>query len=225
MNSDDYLDQLDLQKTVEELNRLVRSQQAGLTASTERVVVLEKLLNERQRLLDAIPECVAHGKCVPAALEWIESMKVTRQDPAANKGGLGGDLSKSGLSTAQDRYTDGYAFKESKIRRDDLDAMTKRLTEQYERGAAVDAHVREAQAEAVQIRCCCGKVSEFAGACPHLSVTTQVCQACQGTQWINKLAGGNERCPACRATQSVCPKCNDTEPTYGYCACEESSNI
>lgn len=26
----------------------------------------------------------------------------------------------------------------------------------------------------------------------------QVCQACQGTKWINKLAGGNERCPACR---------------------------
>lgn len=28
-------------------------------------------------------------------------------------------------------------------------------------------------------------------------VTRPVCQACQGTKWINKLAGGNERCPSC----------------------------
>jgi hypothetical protein len=37
--------------------------------------VTEKLLNERQRVLDAIPECQSHGKCVPHAIEWIEEMK------------------------------------------------------------------------------------------------------------------------------------------------------
>ena len=37
--------------------------------------VTAKLLNERQKLLDAIPECEIHGKCVPHALEWIEEMK------------------------------------------------------------------------------------------------------------------------------------------------------
>ena len=37
--------------------------------------VTEELLNDRQRLLDAIPECEPHGKCVPHALEWIEKMK------------------------------------------------------------------------------------------------------------------------------------------------------
>lgn len=37
--------------------------------------VTESLLNERQRLLDAIPECPEHGKCVPYALEWIEKAK------------------------------------------------------------------------------------------------------------------------------------------------------
>lgn len=45
----------------------------------ERCAELEKelkitdgLLTERQRVLDAIPECKAHGRnCVPNALEWI----------------------------------------------------------------------------------------------------------------------------------------------------------
>ena len=39
------------------------------------LIVTESLLNERQRLLDAIPECELHGKCVPHALEWIEKAK------------------------------------------------------------------------------------------------------------------------------------------------------
>ena len=33
------------------------------------------LFLERQRLLDAIPECPVHGKCVPYALEWISAAK------------------------------------------------------------------------------------------------------------------------------------------------------
>ena len=37
--------------------------------------VTESLLNERQRILDAIPECEAHGKCVPHALDWVEMKK------------------------------------------------------------------------------------------------------------------------------------------------------
>jgi hypothetical protein len=37
--------------------------------------VTNKLLNERQRVLDAIPECQIHGKCVPHAIEWVEEMK------------------------------------------------------------------------------------------------------------------------------------------------------
>ena len=39
------------------------------------LIVTESLLNERQKLLDAIPECGLHGKCVPHALEWIEKAK------------------------------------------------------------------------------------------------------------------------------------------------------
>ncbi len=42
--------------------------------------VTDKLLNERQRVLDAIPECQSHGKCVPHAIEWIEEMKANRKN-------------------------------------------------------------------------------------------------------------------------------------------------
>ena len=37
--------------------------------------ITDKLLEERQRVLDAIPECKVHGSCVPHAIEWIEEMK------------------------------------------------------------------------------------------------------------------------------------------------------
>ncbi len=29
-----------------------------------------------------------------------------------------------------------------------------------------------------------------------------VCQACQGTKWINQLAGGNILCPSCRTGEA-----------------------
>ena len=37
--------------------------------------VTEELLKDRQRVLDAIPECKIHGSCIPNAIEWIEKMK------------------------------------------------------------------------------------------------------------------------------------------------------
>lgn len=41
----------------------------------EDLSVTERLLTERQRVLDAIPSCEQHGPCVPHALEWVEAMK------------------------------------------------------------------------------------------------------------------------------------------------------
>ena len=41
----------------------------------EELRVTEELLAERQRVLDAIPACPAHGPCVPHALEWIKNAK------------------------------------------------------------------------------------------------------------------------------------------------------
>jgi hypothetical protein len=42
---------------------------------TSELKVTDELLAERQRVLDAIPECEPHGACVPNALEWIEFVK------------------------------------------------------------------------------------------------------------------------------------------------------
>lgn len=40
--------------------------------------VTEELLNDRQRVVDAIPECPTHGaNCVPHALAWVDKMKDT----------------------------------------------------------------------------------------------------------------------------------------------------
>lgn len=36
----------------------------------------DKLLDERRKILDAIPACVAHGdQCIPHALEWLDQVK------------------------------------------------------------------------------------------------------------------------------------------------------
>lgn len=40
------------------------------------IKVSDELLKGRDALLEAIPQCIAHGKCVPHALEWIEQMKL-----------------------------------------------------------------------------------------------------------------------------------------------------
>ena len=42
--------------------------------------VTEELLVERNRVLDAVPECPVHGpQCVPHALEWIKE-KANKQE-------------------------------------------------------------------------------------------------------------------------------------------------
>jgi len=51
----------------------------NIAALKKELELTDKLLNERQKLLDAIPECEAHGSCVPHALEWIENMKTLKQ--------------------------------------------------------------------------------------------------------------------------------------------------
>jgi len=54
----------------------------NLTEAKERIKELEieleasdRILEDREQLLAAIPQCVAHGPCVPHALEWIEQVK------------------------------------------------------------------------------------------------------------------------------------------------------
>lgn len=54
--------------TVLEQNKRIEELEAEL-------VVSDRLLEDRQRLLSAIPACPAHGLCVSHALEWIEQVK------------------------------------------------------------------------------------------------------------------------------------------------------
>ena len=54
--------------------RLIVVTQARDRLQTE-LTVTDELLADRQRVLDAIPECPAHGACVPHALAWIAQAK------------------------------------------------------------------------------------------------------------------------------------------------------
>lgn len=46
----------------------------------EYITVLEKLLEEREKVLNKIPPCPVHGGgCVPHALEWIERHLTPRE--------------------------------------------------------------------------------------------------------------------------------------------------
>jgi hypothetical protein len=47
-------------------------------AARAEIAVTDKLLADRQRVLDAVPECPAHGPCVPFAIQWITNMKNLR---------------------------------------------------------------------------------------------------------------------------------------------------
>jgi hypothetical protein len=42
----------------------------------EELNVTDKLLDERNRVMEAIPECESHGhQCVPHAIQWVEEAK------------------------------------------------------------------------------------------------------------------------------------------------------
>ena len=60
--------------TDEEQTELHKCRQEA-SEQEEELQVTDKLLEARQEVLDAIPECPIHGSCIPHALEWIESMK------------------------------------------------------------------------------------------------------------------------------------------------------
>ena len=42
----------------------------------EEVEIDNKVIAERDRLLNAIPECAAHGQCVPHAIQWVKDVQV-----------------------------------------------------------------------------------------------------------------------------------------------------
>jgi hypothetical protein len=65
---------------IQELESEFRSELRRLAEENERLkeelAVTDKLLEQRNHVLRAIPECQDHGdQCIPHALEWIEKMK------------------------------------------------------------------------------------------------------------------------------------------------------
>lgn len=47
-----------------------------MTELREHITTLEQIFAERQRVMEAIPECPVHGsECVPHALEWIKQQR------------------------------------------------------------------------------------------------------------------------------------------------------
>lgn len=46
--------------------------EAEVTRLKDELKVTDQLLTDRQRVLDAVPPCPAHGPCVPHAVEWIQ---------------------------------------------------------------------------------------------------------------------------------------------------------
>jgi hypothetical protein len=55
--------------TIEKLNQHIKKLENEIKTD-------DALLEERERLLNAIPECTVHGVgCIPHAVEWIERVK------------------------------------------------------------------------------------------------------------------------------------------------------
>ena len=65
-------------KRIETAKKIFRDVNKPKTTSEieEELRVCETLLEGRDALLEAIPECKVHGKCIPSALEWIAKAKV-----------------------------------------------------------------------------------------------------------------------------------------------------
>ncbi|KWW18821.1 hypothetical protein AS889_04650 [Pseudomonas putida] len=45
---------------------------AEIERLTEEVALGDKIIAERNRLVDAIPQCAAHGQCIPYAIQWVK---------------------------------------------------------------------------------------------------------------------------------------------------------
>lgn len=59
----------------------VEALKAQVAELTEELAVVNKLLDERNRVMDAIPPCPEHGpQCVPHAMQWVSTMKAREEN-------------------------------------------------------------------------------------------------------------------------------------------------
>lgn len=82
--------QPNLEAMIRRLFATVQNREAELAQAHEELHADNQLLAERDRLLAAIPECEAHGPCVPHAIEWVErsmqiraTLEAQEQEPPA----------------------------------------------------------------------------------------------------------------------------------------------
>lgn len=82
---------------------------ALLAEAAEELDITNKLLAERERVLNAIPECPTHGSmCVPHALDWVEASKRKIDNLVANCEAYAcemADAKLAGFETAQALFT------------------------------------------------------------------------------------------------------------------------
>jgi hypothetical protein len=95
--------------------KMVRLMEAYGSDLQKELEVTERLLEERQKVLDAIPECESHGSCIPNALEWIEKMKSTNKP-------INDMLNDDGVQDAIKEIMDGHDKRVplSKVLKNDL---------------------------------------------------------------------------------------------------------
>jgi hypothetical protein len=80
----------------------------ALAELKEELRITDDLLTARMRVMDAIPECPAHGgNCVPHALEWIEKEKATLNYAAPEQVIVGGQTCKWTPRTATEDWIVG----------------------------------------------------------------------------------------------------------------------
>lgn len=70
----------ELQEFLIAASQLALESRAELARLREEVEVSDRIIAERQRLLDAFPECEAHGRCVPHAIEYLARLTAERDE-------------------------------------------------------------------------------------------------------------------------------------------------
>lgn len=65
--------QKELRAEIKHLGELLECSQGDMRQA-------DKIISERNRLLDAIPACPVHGQCVPHAIEWVEKVLLVMKE-------------------------------------------------------------------------------------------------------------------------------------------------
>lgn len=75
----------------------------------EEIYVADKLIAERNRLINAIPQCPVHGPCIPYSIEWVEKAILMMQGLKAENEALRKDAERyRWMRASTDHYGEMY---------------------------------------------------------------------------------------------------------------------